>query len=52
MLILIWNALVWLASSQGVNALFALLNLAAACGANPRVVLLLSAMLCVALVFM
>ena len=39
----------WLASAQGLNCLFALLCLAAAFGANGRMVMLLSALLYVAM---
>ncbi len=43
------STLVWLASAQGTNGLFALLCLAAALGGNARLIMLLSAALYLAL---
>jgi hypothetical protein len=43
------STLVWLASAQGLNCLFAALCLVAAFGANPRVVMLLTALLYLAM---
>lgn len=49
MLMLMIASLAWLASPQGINALFVLVCLAAATGANGRAIMVLSALLYLAL---
>ena len=46
----LFAAKIWIASPQGINAVFVLLNIAAALGADARAVALVSALLYLGLV--